>query len=338
MKTVNSIVSTALTVFLTGCASALNPFTTDKTFAGISPPQIHRQDDDGRLKNKMGISTETINSAEARPFVEYYEALTKAANAQANETSIDDYVAKGITVVNISCLRWFTSLSESQSRFAYTQNNQNVIQNLGTTLLGIGKANSIIVGTFGALFTGLNGVENNFSQSFLLAPNASKVKDHIFTALDQQAERLLMRKKENEKTISTADTTSSLRPKTFTEAYMALERYADICTQQTAKAIVNASLDQTQTKILSDQGNKVSTVSTQTSMDKAASQLSQDAISFQKNIVNTLNQLQSTVEIVQKDNIKNANQLQNAIDAATANNDKKIDSRLNQLEQKLLVK
>lgn len=122
MKNTRFYIFFAMVLMLAGCASVLNPFTTDVTFAGISPPQIHRKDDEGRIKAKMGLNPAIIQTAEAKPFIEYYAALDQAASASGTreqvQVQIDDYIAKGITVVNISCLRWFNSLSESQARFA----------------------------------------------------------------------------------------------------------------------------------------------------------------------------------------------------------------------------
>lgn len=250
---------------VTGCAAVQNPFTSDKTFAGISPPSMHRKDDAGRFKVKMrGVDETKILNAEAKPFVDYYNALEYAANPPSGsdqQAAIDDYVRKGITVVNISCSRWFNSLAESQSRLAFTQNNQNVIQNLGTTLLGFGKATSATVGSFGAIFAGLNGIQDSFSQSFLLAPNANKVKEHIFTALDQQAAELTTTAEPG--VPGSERRRTATKPMTFTAAYMALEKYADICTQQTSKEIVNSALDQTTTQIQAGRGNKIITASAQ---------------------------------------------------------------------------
>lgn len=289
----------ALCALLPGCASVQNPFSSDKTFAGISPPSMHRRDDDGRRKQKMaGITEKVILDAEAKPFIEYYEALKRASeanDAQTRQALIDDYVLKGITVVNISCSRWFNSLAESQSRFAFTQNNQNVIQNLGTTLLGLGKANPIVVGTYGAAFAGLNGIEDNFSQSFLLAPNANKVKEHIFTALDQQAAQLRRPQGSDASTPNAAPSSISLRPTSFTEAYMALEKYSDICTQQTSKEIVNSALDQTKTTILANQGNKILTATTEESRDRALIKLSSDVLAMQNETAKAISQLQTAL-------------------------------------------
>ncbi len=56
----------------------------------------------------------------------------------------------------------------------------------------------------------------------------------------------------------------------FSEAYVALERYADICTQQTAKEIINSSLDQTHSTVSTGEGGKINT--TVTDIVKVASE------------------------------------------------------------------
>ena len=306
-----------LSFLLTGCASTPNPFSNDKTFAGISPPAIHRKDDVGRQKLKMsGLDEKQIAEAEAMPFVEYYMALqasSKATDSLTKQAIINDYVLKGITVVNISCARWFNSLAESQSRLAFTQNNQNVIQNLGTTLLGFGSANPVIVGTYGALFASLNGIQDNFSQSFLLAPNANKVKEHIFTALDQQASEL---RTPNDSPVRTSNTRKmAQQPTTHTEAYMALEKYAGICTQQTSKEIVNSALDQTTTQVQADRGNKVITASTP---DPTLAKYSADVLALQKETTASIAELQAALK-----------------GAKTANDYQKLEKQLDEIAKKL---
>lgn len=249
-----------VSVALSACQHVPNFFAADETYAGISPPLMHRHDDDGRKKTSLqGVNEADILEAEARPYVEYYSALKLAMNASPSDPAyaelIRRYIDKGITVVNVSCLRWFNTLAESQTRFNFTQGTQNVIQDLGTTLLGIGKANHVVTAAYGALFTGVNGLELNYSQSFLLAPNANKVKEHVFTALDRSAEQLRGRLVAATSTSagSNADGTVALEnqvtvaPASFSDAYMKLEAYADICTPQAAKEIINSALDGTTT-------------------------------------------------------------------------------------------
>lgn len=313
---------------LAACQTVPNWFAADKTFAGISPPQIHRKDDDGRNKIELGVKADDIKFVESKPFMDYYASLLRASQAADDDSKesqriIADYISKGITVVNVSCLRWFNTLAESQTRFAYTQGNQNVIQNLGTTLLGVGKANPVITATYGALFTSMNGFETNYSQTFLLAPNANKVKEHIFTAMDNHATQLRRRKAPAEKadgtpspveakdskSVTTSSSTSKTSknapaegpsleellvapPTTFTEAYFALERYADICTPQTAKGIINSALDSTKSTVDSTQGNRVQTVAIKATQE--ANKLVQTSLGeAQKNLANTLESLQA---------------------------------------------
>jgi hypothetical protein len=292
MKSTSALFIASISIFFSACQSTNNPFANDKTFAGISPPQIHRVDDPGRDKSKMGFKTEDINEVEAIPFMQYYEALKNIKKLDQNSKdfnkALDDYVSKGIVVVNVSCVRWFNSLSEAEARYNFAQGNQNVIQTLGTALIGLSRLHSDVTTFWGAGFSAVNGYESNFNQNFLISPNANKVKEHVFTALDQQAALLRnqlvpmallpttqaalneLNKKENSVNKESGNVPNTLKinaPKTFVEAYLALERYADICTPQTAKEIINASLDGTQTVVNGGQGNKIVSLANNTDAD-----------------------------------------------------------------------
>jgi uncharacterized protein YceK len=255
------IVSVFALLLLSGCSTITNYFSPDSNYSGISPPPLHTYDTKHPAKD-IPISTvaEKIKIAEVTPYSQYYAAMDIAKLPTATTSDIQIFLKTGVTVVNVSCLRWFKSLSEAEIRFNFSQSGQNVIQDLGTTLLGLGKANPLIVGAYGAGFTAVNGFEKAFSQSFFLAPNANKVESHIFSSLDQQAIEIL----------GSADPTKPNKyAASFSDAYLALERYGDICTQQTAKEIINSSLDQTKTTISADQGGKVITTVT----DSAAQSL-----------------------------------------------------------------
>ncbi|WP_028105063.1 hypothetical protein [Pseudoduganella violaceinigra] len=240
---------------LAGCTSLRNLFSPDGAYSGIAPPPIHTVDPE--LPKDAPIMADSVAMAAKSPYEQYYQALQLAKDVQVDKDAtaslkiLKDYVEKGITVVNVSCLRWFRSLAEAEIRFNYAQSNQNVIQDLGTTLLGIGKANPLTVGVYGAGFTAANGFEKSFSQSFFLAPNSNKVKAHMFSLLDKQAEKLQLQAFPN-----------------FQQAYLALERYGDICTQQTAKEIINSSLDQTNSKI--QEGGRVQTVISDSQLGQVA--------------------------------------------------------------------
>lgn len=238
-------------LMLSGCASMQNPFAENGAYSGINPPRVHVSQKE--LKEDMPIKAvfEQIASAEAEPFVAYYKSLVeaKASDEQAKsegryrpgdrtdmqKNSLVEFATKGVALVNAECIRWFHSLMEAQIKLDYLSANRNVIKDLGTTLLGLGGANKYFVSTYGALNTAASGVEKNFSQAFLLAPNANKIKSHVFMAMNQRAEVI--------------KTDAGSTKATFANVYDELERYADICTQHTAREIMNTALDQTKTEV-----------------------------------------------------------------------------------------
>lgn len=248
---IKRLISLAIAIsYLEGCAGIKNPFSPNGNYSGISPPTLHTYDKNLSTDEPLSNLTEKIKNAEKDPFERYYAAqlLAKDSGTQKN---INAYLEAGVVLVNVTCSRWFRSLSEAEIRFNFAQGNQNVIQDLATTALGIAKANPITVATAGAGFTALNGFEKMFSQSFFLAPNANKVKSHIFAALDTRKKELLY------------DTNRQApHPTTYGSAYEALELYGGICTQQTAREIINSSLDQTQTLVSTEAGGKVITTVT----------------------------------------------------------------------------
>lgn len=234
---------------LPGCA-AISPDATP-----INPPMMHKHvapafgsgasSSNPASESTIGAKSVAITSAkeaEALPVGLYYEAMTAARSATgtATSTAIQAYVDAGVTLVNSYCIRWFQTLSEQGVLKGYVDGNSNVIRQLGTALLGIGKASSYIVGTYGAANTAYAGLSQNFGESFLVAPNSRRVKAQVLNLLDQGEQAL------NGKTKGVP------APATFTEAYRRLERFADLCTHSTAKEIVNNALEQATASIAPD--------------------------------------------------------------------------------------
>jgi len=262
MKYVTSMI---FVLSLSGCASIQNPFSENGAYSGINPPRVHVSQKELADEPPIRDVSDQIASAEAEPFVAYYKALfdAKASDEQAKKedrynpgsrtskqkNSMVEFATKGIAVVNAECLRWFHSMMEAQIKLDYMSANRNVIKDLGTTLLGLGAANKYFVGTYGAINTAASGIEKNFSQAFLLSPNANKIKSHVFMAMNKRADFL--------------KTEAGSTKATFANVYDELERYADLCTQHTAREIMNTALDQTQTKVSeSDDGSRIVTTPT----------------------------------------------------------------------------
>lgn len=267
----NKITAAPLFFLLASCS-----LVQDKdAYSGLNPPKIH-VNDDGSNKPPLKGMAQNITSAEELPFRQYYDALNKAKmtddsaaaagkynpeeRTEKQKNDIYEYVDKGTALVNATCLRWFQSLQESQTRLDLFSSDRNVITELGTTLLGLGGANKYLVSTYGASNTAIAGLEKNYSQTYFLAPNAKKVKSHIFSMLETQRAQLLK-------------TSGGM---TFEDAYIQLEKYADICTQQTAKEVIETSLDQTQSEI--NGHGKVSTNATPTAIRQAVASTLSDKL------------------------------------------------------------
>lgn len=226
----------ALAFSLSACAS-FSPETTS-----INPPSIHRVSDNKPVVPEGTTVESKVQSApqaEAVPIIEYYAAMNAARAASTDPVIVSRYVEAGVTLVNSYCLRWFQHLSEQNVKKAFNTENFNVVRALGTAFLGLGNANSVIVSTYGASNTAFESYSKNYSDAFLLAPNSRKVKAQVLSLLDTRGDELLGNAK-----ASDDGKLPPPVPKTFSEAYRRLERFADLCTHSTAKEIVNSALDQ----------------------------------------------------------------------------------------------
>jgi len=223
-----------VTIFTSGCA--LFNKQKDETAGLLNPPKLH-----GAYDQKSAAY-----QAAQVPIEDYYHALDLAkstytvdtfgkatAVVAADQQKIQNYVSEGIGLTDAYCRRWFQGLDDMQRLLAFQNKNVNVISQLGTALLGIGKANSNIVTAYGASNTAYAGFSENFNSAFLVAPTAAKVKEHIESALKTEAEQL-------------RTDSANLN---FKQAYTRLERYAGLCTHAQAKEIVDTALDLTKTQL-----------------------------------------------------------------------------------------
>jgi hypothetical protein len=223
-----------VSIFAVGCA----PFDKrkDQTAGLLNPPKLHGAYDKDNAAYK----------AAQVPIDDYYHALDLAKSTYtvdssgkttavtiADQNKIKNYVSEGIGLTDAYCRRWFQSLDDMQRLLAFEDKNVNVISQLGTTLLGIGKANANIVTGYGASNTAYAGFSENFNSAFLVAPTAAKVREHIESAMKAEAVQL-------------RTDSASLN---FKEAYTRLERYASFCTYAQAKEIVNTALSLTKTEL-----------------------------------------------------------------------------------------
>lgn len=226
MVFVSKIIAVAGVFMISGCVTP--PGTK------INPTRMHVADTSAYWFSKKpsdySIDKNDVEGAEKLPAARYFSNM-KAAKDNDTLENRKAYVLSGIVLTKAYCLRWFQRLSDQSMVKNYADGNMNVIRQLGTALLGIGNASSPIVATYGASNTAWEGLSKNFEDSFLVAPSSNKVKLQIMNMLDVEARKIM---KET--------------PMSFDEAYIVMERFAELCTHSSAREVVNAAIDQGQAK------------------------------------------------------------------------------------------
>ncbi|MEW6704585.1 MAG: hypothetical protein AB1430_07030 [Pseudomonadota bacterium] len=216
----------------------------------VNPTQIHHTRRLPAGVSPTPLQQEAIDAASAVP-VRYYEALKAAQQAPADAQKIEAYLREGIAVVQLYCLRWFARVADEQRNLQVAETNWNVITQLGTALIGVARLHSDVTTAYGALNTAVGGFNANLNNAFLIAPNAENVKRLTLEALGQRAALL-------------TDSGSALRPQRFSDAYVQLEKLADVCTYQEVKRLTTESVDNSEPKVHPQTGT-VKVVSAQVS-------------------------------------------------------------------------
>jgi len=196
----------------------------------MNPKKIHdRNSSDVRIK-----------SAAAIPVDDYYNALTLAHSPYTegkiptqNQSNIDNYVKEGVGLVNTYCRQWFRNLSDAQRAYARGKSDFNVIQQLGTALIGVTGASSIVTAVYGATNTAISGLAENYSDAYLVTPTTNNVENRIFEALEAREVEITAKNKFTH----------------FKDAYNALEEYAAICTYSKAQLIVDSFTSDEEKKV-----------------------------------------------------------------------------------------
>lgn len=207
-----------------------------------NPQEIH---DEKLLTDKIKASAP--NTALGIPVADYYRALAlakknydpcfndgalkdEARNGQceitASQERIVNYQEEGIALVDAYCRRWFQSLSERERFFNFEQQNWNVIKQLGTTMLGLGGANSVIVSVYGAVNTANDGLQDSYKNAFFFSPSVSRVKQLVLGGMKEHAAKLRR----------------EVSGKTFKQVYTDMEAYADSCTFNSIRAYISDSV------------------------------------------------------------------------------------------------
>lgn len=233
MRRLVALLAASTVLVLQGCGALSS--RKDDTASILNPRKIHTAFDTQSAAYKAGqipVSDyyAALELARSKYQVESTGAVTKVA--KADQGLVENYVSEGIGIVDAYCYRWFQGLDDTSRLLAYQNKNVNVITQLGTALLGIAGATAALVTGYGAGTTAYAGLSENFNSAFLVAPTASKVKEHIVSVMNAESAQLR----------------SDAPALNFKQAYSRLERYADLCTHARAKEIVDTALDLTKTQ------------------------------------------------------------------------------------------
>jgi len=217
---------------LTGCAAY-----TQRELANPTP--LHREPSSfssmadmsatGRPEPDRKLDDESVEASRLIA-QRYYAAMAKAKADPPVSGAIGEYVNTGTKLVQLHCLRWFGRVAEAQRNMELGNTNRNVISQLGTTLIGIGKLHSDVTTVYGGVNTAIAGLSSNFSSAFLAAPNSESVKRLVMEALRSRAALL-------------TDSSSPIYPKDFSSAYLELEKLADTCTHAEVKKMTTETVD-----------------------------------------------------------------------------------------------
>lgn len=149
-------------------------------------------------------------------------AMSKAGDPMASSRA---YFKVGKTLVQTLCSRWFDSMELEQRRLDGVDKSFNVWKAFGTTLLGLGNANSTIVSLYGGATTLDSGLSTAYKDVYLLGGSIAKVKLKMFGLIDDYA---------TEVQTGISD---------YEGAYVALERMGILCSPSTAKLIIDTGVD-----------------------------------------------------------------------------------------------
>lgn len=159
----------------------------------------------------------------------YKPPAEKPQNCQQGDEASrrEAYVNNGIALVDTYCTRWFAELNQLQRNFQYQVGNYNIIKDLGTALIGVGRLHSDFTTAYGAIGVAGDAWTENVNELLFLAPNPAIVQQRVREAMLDRASQLK---------------SGPAKPGSFVEAYAALEQYADMCTFYAAKLITDEAM------------------------------------------------------------------------------------------------
>ena len=176
----------------------------------------------------------------------FRENSLEASRQAADEKAVIRYINSGVALADLYCERFFRQISQSAAHRKYLRSQVNDVGGLFNALLNATGASTGTVGASSAIFTLLDGSAENYDAAFLVAPDLSRVEQLVERAQDEYL------------------STKGSKIENFYEAQRFLLRYANSCSFNGIRGLINQSIEAAKPKTdektgtqFIDGGNKV---------------------------------------------------------------------------------
>ena len=215
---VKSLVILICLLYVAGCSSF-----NSRARTAIQPKNVYKPNHIAELAIGKHDDTEIDFVSLAGRF---RAKLLKASEAGATSEEIKEYLDTGITVVDLYCHEFFKQISVSKAHREFLRAETNQLGGFLSAVLGLADAGSAVTGGFGALFSFFDASIESYDSAYLVSPDLPTVQ-----ALVNQTQSKLA-----------AELTSANATYTYPQAERALTLYANNCTFNGIRGLINSSL------------------------------------------------------------------------------------------------
>lgn len=194
----------------------------------IQPDEAHTKDhisEYARSEDRDGNTSSKLVAKNGQ----FLTHLERSSASPEDAELAKKYLDSGLTAVDLYCQEFFKQISTSQAHRQFLRSQTNQVGGFVSAILGITNAGSNVTGGVGALFSFLDASVENYDAAFLVAPDLPTVQDLINRTQRTLALELLG-----------ADVKYN-----YPQAERALVMYANNCTFNGIRTIVNKSLSTT---------------------------------------------------------------------------------------------
>ena len=221
-----SIMFFSLTIPLaTGCS-----FINNKARTAIQPESVYQPMHIAELAAGEADDTNVDLVALAGRFK---TKLLAASDTGATSQQILEYLDTGVTVVDLYCHEFFKQVSVSQAHRQFLRAETNQTGGLISAIMGLTDAGSAATGGVGSLFSFLDSSIESYDAAYLVSPDLPTVQKLVSQTQGQLAAAL----------------TASTSAYTYPQAERALAMYANNCTFNGIRSLMNSSLATTTTTV-----------------------------------------------------------------------------------------